>query len=125
MRRSVLLLFLCAITAIAAPAQTFTTLYHFHGYADGYSPYGSLVQGADGQFYGEAVNGGIYGGGTAFKITAKGVLTTLYFFDLNKPSEPSELLAAWCRGWTEISTVQRGAEALTTAPCSKSLQMGP
>jgi uncharacterized repeat protein (TIGR03803 family) len=62
------------------PAGALTTLYSFTGGADGQNPYVALTQGADGNFYGTTVNGGAYGGGTIFKFTAAGALTTLYAF---------------------------------------------
>jgi uncharacterized repeat protein (TIGR03803 family) len=49
-------LLLCAATAIAASAQTFTTLYTFTGGRDGGSPYGLLI--ASGKLYGTAEFGG-------------------------------------------------------------------
>jgi hypothetical protein len=52
--------------AIAAPAQTFTTLVSFNG-VNGFLPYGALVQGADGSFYGTTRLGGIFG--TVFDAT--------------------------------------------------------
>ena len=65
-----------------------TTLYNFcsqSGCADGNSPYGGLVQVINGDFYGTtqqggAHNGGIIYGGTVYKITTGGTLTTLYSF---------------------------------------------
>jgi uncharacterized repeat protein (TIGR03803 family) len=61
-----------------------TTLYSFCAQAncpDGDSPYGALVQGNDGDFYGTTIGGGANGsGGTVFKITPEGTLTTLYSF---------------------------------------------
>jgi uncharacterized repeat protein (TIGR03803 family) len=78
----------CAAAAIAAPAQTFTTLATFDG-TDGNGPSG-LVQGNDGNFYGTTEFGGANEAncvgliaptcGTVFKMTPKGVLTTLYNF---------------------------------------------
>jgi uncharacterized repeat protein (TIGR03803 family) len=57
-----------------------TTLHHFTGGPDGGKPLGSLAQGTDGNFYGTTADGGVYGAGTVFKISAKGALTTLYSF---------------------------------------------
>jgi uncharacterized repeat protein (TIGR03803 family) len=48
--------------------------------ADGYSPEGALIQGSDGNLYGTTVIGGLGGGGTIFKLTLEGQLTTLYNF---------------------------------------------
>jgi uncharacterized repeat protein (TIGR03803 family) len=70
-------LLLCAVTVIAAQAQTLTTLVNFDG-SNGAAPYFmSLVQGADGDLYG--VTQGIPNqySGTVFKLTTSGSLTTL------------------------------------------------
>ena len=48
--------------------------------ADGTEPMGSLIQAADGNFYGTAFYGGPHGGGTVFKLTPAGAFTTLYSF---------------------------------------------
>jgi|HubBroStandDraft_6_1064221.scaffolds.fasta_scaffold67768_3 hypothetical protein len=42
---------LCVTTAIASPAQTFTTL-HIFDFSDGSLPYAGLIQAADGNLYG-------------------------------------------------------------------------
>ena len=47
---------------------------------DGGYPYGGLIQGTDGNFYGTTRNGGAQNYGTVFKITQTGTLTTLYSF---------------------------------------------
>jgi uncharacterized repeat protein (TIGR03803 family) len=65
------------------PQGTLTTLYSFCSEtdcADGESPYGGLVQGTDGNFYGTTGFGGTNHDGTVFKMTPSGVLTTLYNF---------------------------------------------
>lgn len=65
------------------PRGAFTTLYNFCSQpncADGQYPIGSLVLGTDGNFYGTTSQSGRYDGGTIFKITPGGVLTTLYNF---------------------------------------------
>jgi uncharacterized repeat protein (TIGR03803 family) len=73
-------LLVCAATAIAAPAQAFNTLADFDFTNGAFPYYMSLVQGADGNFYGTTVEGGTIGAGTVFKITPTGTLTTLYSF---------------------------------------------
>jgi uncharacterized repeat protein (TIGR03803 family) len=64
-------------------AGTLTTLYSFcpqTNCSDGASPYATLVQGNDGDFYGTTGQGGAYGDGTVFKMTPAGVVTTLHSF---------------------------------------------
>jgi uncharacterized repeat protein (TIGR03803 family) len=65
------------------PTGALTTLYSFcsqAGCADGEVPTAALVLGTDGNFYGTASRGGANNGGTVFKITPTGMLTTLYSF---------------------------------------------
>jgi uncharacterized protein (TIGR03437 family) len=64
--------------ALAAQAQTLTTLATFDR-TNGAEP-NSLVQGADGNFYGITSGGGSGSSGIVFKLTPAGVLTTLYSF---------------------------------------------
>jgi uncharacterized repeat protein (TIGR03803 family) len=69
-------------------AGELTTLYNFCAHAqcaDGYLPSASLIEGPDGNLYGTTTQGGTNqsgasAAGTAFKITSKGRLTTLYSF---------------------------------------------
>ncbi len=76
----------CAAETMLSSAQTFTTLASFDG-TDGVVPYGSLVQGLNGNLYGTTYSGGSndsncgeYGCGTVFEITPAGELTRLYSF---------------------------------------------
>jgi uncharacterized repeat protein (TIGR03803 family) len=72
------------------PAGALTTVHSFDG-SDGTLPYGGLVLGINGDFYGTTAGGGanstsrcastITGCGTIFKVTRVGTLTTLYSFD--------------------------------------------
>jgi uncharacterized repeat protein (TIGR03803 family) len=65
------------------PSGTLTTLYSFCGQSgcpDGQYSFGPLSQATNGDFYGATFYGGAYGGGTIFKITPRGALTTLYSF---------------------------------------------
>jgi uncharacterized repeat protein (TIGR03803 family) len=66
-------------TAIAAPAQTFTTLANFNG-TNGSAAASPLVQGRDGNLYGATVGGGTTDLGTIFRMTPTGSLTTIYNF---------------------------------------------
>ncbi len=75
----VCVIFAVCMMAVAAPAQTFTTLIDFNG-SNGANPQASLIQGTDGNFYGTAAQGGANGHGTVFQLTPGGTLTTLYSF---------------------------------------------
>jgi uncharacterized repeat protein (TIGR03803 family) len=71
-----------AAAAPLAHAQSYTTstIYQFCSLAncsDGYLPISGLIQGADGNFYGETEKGGTSGVGTIFKLSPAGTLTTL------------------------------------------------
>jgi uncharacterized repeat protein (TIGR03803 family) len=88
------LLFVFVATAIALPAQTFTALANFPENNSANPRLMSLVQGADGNFYGTTCDvgcvgeGGVNGFGTVFKVTPTGTLTTLYDFCPQKTSCP-------------------------------------
>ncbi len=53
----------------------FTVLRHLTAATDGGNPYGNLVQGTDGYFYGLTSEGGSKYGGTIFRITSSGTFT--------------------------------------------------
>jgi uncharacterized repeat protein (TIGR03803 family) len=85
-----LVLMFCAATAIAAPAQSFTSLVSFDTNNGAYPQDGALAQGLDGDFFGTTSGGGLFNGGcfrspdgncgVVFKITAGGTLTVLHKF---------------------------------------------
>jgi uncharacterized repeat protein (TIGR03803 family) len=62
---------------------TLTTIYNFCSQAscaDGANPAAGVVLDTNGSFYGTTSVGGAYNGGTVFRITAGGKLTTIYNF---------------------------------------------
>jgi uncharacterized repeat protein (TIGR03803 family) len=85
----------CGTVFKITAAGTLTTLHSFDN-PDGAYPYGSLVQGTNGNFYGATSAGGAgtaclgVGCGTVFEITPAGKLTTLHRFD---GSDGSEVIA--------------------------------
>ena len=74
----------CGTVFKITAAGVLTTLHSFDG-ADGWNPFGALVQGTDGNFYGTTyyaqLQGSQYCCGTVFRITSAGALTTLYSFN--------------------------------------------
>jgi uncharacterized repeat protein (TIGR03803 family) len=82
------------------PSGTLTTLYSFCSQGppctDGYGPAGGLTQGPNGDLYGTTALGGLNagsigdGGGTFFKVTLGGTLTTLYSFCSQSGCEDGE-----------------------------------
>ncbi len=94
---------------------TLTTLYNFCGEtncADGSEP-SPLVQASDGNFCGTTrFAGGRHGGGTVFRVTPKGTLTTLYRFcptDCFDGGEPAGGLVQGSDGNLYGTTVGGGA----------------
>src|ERR1017187_9734505 len=87
------------------PAGALTPLYSFCSQmncADGEYPQAGLVQATDGNFYGTTPEGGggvYHQGGTVFKITSSGTLTTLYnFCSLPACADGADSLAALLQG---------------------------
>ena len=68
----------CGTVFKVATNGTLTTLYAFAGSGDGMHPVTPLVLGPDGIFYGTTSGGGTNAGGTIFRITPAGALTTMF-----------------------------------------------
>jgi uncharacterized repeat protein (TIGR03803 family) len=68
-------------------AGELTTLFCFNN-TNGASPYGGLVQGANGNFYGTTQAGGSNGVGTIFVVTTNGLLTSLVSFNTTDGANP-------------------------------------
>jgi uncharacterized repeat protein (TIGR03803 family) len=71
----------CGTVFKLTPHGALTQLYRFSGSADGGVACVALVQASDWNFYGTTATGGAFGGGTIFKITPSGELTTLHGFN--------------------------------------------
>ena len=69
-----------SLSGTGISAQTFTTLFSFDYTDGGYPASAGLVQAANGDGYGTTSFGGASGGGTVFKMTPTGMLTTIYNF---------------------------------------------
>lgn len=99
---------------------TLTTLHSFDG-TDGYMATG-LVQGINGNFYGTTASGGasnscMNGCGTVFKITPKGILSTLHSFDGTDGSGPYSGLVQGTDGNFYGTTAYGGANNSCTDGC--------
>jgi uncharacterized repeat protein (TIGR03803 family) len=73
----------CGTVFKITPAGKLTTLYNFCSLpdcADGALPAAPLMQATNGDLYGTTEYGGTHNGGTVFRITPGGKLTTLYNF---------------------------------------------
>jgi uncharacterized repeat protein (TIGR03803 family) len=98
--------------AIASPAQTLTTLVNFDGY-NGYGPAASLIQATDGNLYGTTQSGFL--GGTIFKMSLAGTLTTLYnFYSQPDGQWPTDALVQATDGNFYGTTTYGGANGLGT-----------
>ena len=117
------------------PAGALTALYSFcpqTNCADGQYPYAGLVQATDGNFYGSTSAGGggaYHQGGTVFKITPSGSLTTIYNF-CSQPnctdgdSSVARLLQA-SDGNLYGTTLHGGAYCTSNSGCGTVFQITP
>ena len=73
---------LLILSAVGALADGSVSLLHtFAPLAPaGCYPWSTLIQAADGNFYGTAASGGPFGAGNIFQVTPSGILTPMYSF---------------------------------------------
>jgi len=108
--------------ATIGPVSSSVLLHSFSG-PEGETPAAPLVQGTDGFFYGVAAHGGDFtvlppdGGGTAFRMDANGIVTTLHTFRGPEGAWPKSLIqgrdgffygTATLGGQPSISTLNPG-----------------
>lgn len=89
----------------------FTSLYGFNGsfVTDGWYPEASLIQGADGNFYGTTYGGGANLFGTVFRITPSGTASLLVSFDgFDAGAHPDSALVAGADGSFYGTTTEGG-----------------
>jgi uncharacterized repeat protein (TIGR03803 family) len=96
---------------------TLTTLYNFNTSQGPYGPYGGLVQGTDGNFYGTTQ------ANMVFQITPAGVLTPLFTFNYVDGFEPLDALVQGTNG-NFYGTTYQGAGGYGTV-FSLSMGLGP
>jgi uncharacterized repeat protein (TIGR03803 family) len=96
-------------SAQAAPAQTYSVLYSFHGPPDGKYPWTGLILDAAGNLYGTASRGGSSYWGTAFKLDSSGKETLLYNFLAGYGAYPVARLVQDAKGNLYGTTANGGA----------------
>jgi uncharacterized repeat protein (TIGR03803 family) len=109
----------CGTVFKVTPSGTLTTLYSFcaeSGCTDGANPLAGLVQATDGNFYG-TTSGGADSGGTVFKVTPSGTLTTLYSFGYPEGSDPMAGLVQATNGTFYGTTYAGGAYSGGAGAC--------
>ena len=82
---------ICLMTIAAQGGIVFSNLVSFTGTggsAPGAGPYGGLVLGADGNFYGTTSAGGANNLGTVFRLTSDGIFTSLVSFNGTNGAAP-------------------------------------
>jgi uncharacterized repeat protein (TIGR03803 family) len=114
---------------------TETVLYSFcaQGYPcnDGVSPYASVVQGTDGNFYGTTSQFGAYGGGTVFQLIPGVGLNTLYSFcaqgsdNCTDGDYPTAAVVQGTDGNFYGTTYEGGANCIDTGGCGTAFQLTP
>jgi len=98
------------------PGGTLTTLHTFCAGSclDGNGPQATLIQADSGDLYGTAGSGGVNGGGTVFRITPSGTLTTVYSFDGADGLHPLAGLVQAANGNFYGTTYTGGTQGLGT-----------
>jgi uncharacterized repeat protein (TIGR03803 family) len=121
MRSFLLLSAGAAALSCGAQAASFKTLYQFSGAADGGSPAGNLVAGANGSLYGVTETGGAAGNGTVFRLdrpphgSGQWTVTTLYSFaGGSDASSPTNLTIDAVGNLYGTSTAGGGSSACTS-----------
>ena len=98
----------------ATPTGIVTVLRHLNYATDGANPYGELIKGADGNFYGLTNVGGTSGYGTIFKITPAGTFTVIKHLVSANGSNPRGHLVIGADGNFYGATYAGGANGYGT-----------
>jgi uncharacterized repeat protein (TIGR03803 family) len=97
-----------------SPIGSPVTIYSFSGTNDGATPFGTLAQTADGNWYGTTLSGGAFENGTVFKFGPAG-LTTLVTFNMTNGDLPYAGVTAGADGYLYGTTYQGGSGGFGTA----------
>src|SRR5205814_1061092 len=103
-----------------SPAGALLGVKDFDYLATGVGPYGSLVLGKDGNFYGMTSNGGANGYGAIFKMTPAGPVTVIKQFDNTTGGSPNGTLIQGSDGnfygMTSIGGTSNGGTIVKITP---------
>ena len=114
----------CGTVFKITPTGGFSILHKFNG-ADGEAPFYTLVEGADGNFYGTTYASTLTNGaGTVFKVTSAGNFVTLYQFlcsgtDCSNGGGPSGLVRATSGNFYGTTSYGHGGTAFKITPDGK------
>ncbi|HZL43925.1 MAG TPA: choice-of-anchor tandem repeat GloVer-containing protein, partial [Verrucomicrobiae bacterium] len=90
------------------PGGVPTILHALAGGNEGLTPYGSLLQLSDGNFYGTTTYGGPYNDGTLFSMTPGGAVTNLAWFNSYNGANPETALVLGTDGALYGTTLNGG-----------------
>jgi uncharacterized repeat protein (TIGR03803 family) len=117
---------LALVLTNSGSAQTFTTLVNFD-FTNGADPYrDSMIQGTDGTLWGLTEIGGPAGsGGTVFKMSFAGTLTTVASFDSTNGSLPEAGLVLGIDGSYYGTTSEGGTSSTCSFGCGTIFKIAP
>jgi len=70
----------CGTVFSVSPQGVVTTLYAFKGGPDGQAPFAGVIMDRSGNLYGTTTGGGLFGGGTVFRLAPNGTKSLLHSF---------------------------------------------
>jgi len=114
-----------ALSFGTASSQTVIPLHDFGGGNDGKDPYGRLIRGSDGYFYGTTATGGAQGKGTVFRIDSAGSITILHGFTGFDGARPSAGLVLARDGYLYGLTGAGGTSTNCPRGCGTFFRISP
>lgn len=106
------------------PSGEITVIHEFTGGTGGATPWATVVEGPDGNFYGTTAAGGINEAGIAYKVTPTGTFTNLHSFDfLADGGNPFSALTLGTDGNFYGTTWANGNASNCTPPCGTIYQV--
>jgi uncharacterized repeat protein (TIGR03803 family) len=98
----------CGTVFKITPQGALTTLFNFQSDDNGCNPDGGLMLATGGDIYGSTTNAGSSGGGTIFRVSPSGTLTTIHEFNYTDGGNTNSALAEGVYGIFYGTTVNGG-----------------